>query len=65
LKSIVYQEHLTTPNDMRTRIRMTCANIPVMTLMQAERAFTGWLRLCTCGDVNLDITDKPENNDFI
>jgi len=44
---------------------MTYANILVMTLIQAERTFTGWLRLYTCGDVNLNITDKPKNNDFI
>jgi len=44
LKSIVYQEQSTTPDDMRTR--MDCASIPVMTLMQAERAFTERLRLC-------------------
>jgi len=46
LKSIVYQEQPTTPDDMRMRIKMACANIPVMTLMQAERAFTEWLILC-------------------
>jgi len=33
--------------------------------MQAERAFTERLRLCICGDVNLNMTDKSENNDFI
>jgi len=50
---------------MRTRIRMACAIIPVMTLMQTERAFTDWLRLCTHRDINLNITDKSENNDFM
>jgi len=50
---------------MRTQIRMACASIPVMTLMQAERVFTKRLDyVCTCG-VNLNITDKPENNNFI
>jgi len=51
---------------MRTRIKMACASIPVMTLMQAERPFTERLDyVCTCGNVNLNITDKLENNDFI
>jgi len=45
LKNIVYQKYLTT-DDIRTRIKkMAWANIPVMTLMQAENAFTE-LRLC-------------------
>jgi len=43
LKSIAYQEQPTIPDDMR--IRMACVSIPVMTLMQTERAFTKWLRL--------------------
>jgi len=46
LKSIVYQKQPTTPDDIRTQIRMACTSIPVMTLMQAERAFTEQLRLC-------------------
>jgi len=46
LESIVYQEQSTTPNDMRMGIRIACATIPVITLMQAERAFTERFRLC-------------------
>jgi len=45
LESIVYQEQPTTPDDMRTRIRRLVQVVPVMTLMQAERAFTERLRL--------------------
>jgi len=45
---------------------MACASIPIMTLMQAEKpSQIGLDHACTCGDVNLNITDKPENNDFI
>jgi len=59
----VYQEQPTTSDDMRTRIRIVCI---LITLMQAEKAFQNSLDyVCTCGDVNLNITDKPENNDFI
>jgi len=35
----MYQKQSTTLDDMRTQIRMACASIPVMILMQAERTF--------------------------
>jgi len=61
----LYQDQpITTSDDMRTQIRMACASISVITLMQAERAFTKWLRLCMHMRGH-QFTDKSENNDII
>jgi len=63
--SYVYQKHPTNPV-MKTRVRMVCVSIPIMTLMQAEKSSQNGLDYaCICGDINLNITDKPENNNFI